>query len=161
MFCSLILLEAILILFLNARIGHALGLIHSYLDRSLSSVKLASLHQLLDSVARAQGHLPTLEQWISSRLHSVSESLGNSDEAFSTSLQHLSSSLREADQVMHSALDRFMQHSSRVHEMIRNPAVRLSDLFRTSTQGVRTFVSRVQDGNGEADSFSIDESNFI
>ena len=159
--CGLIVLEAVVILLWNLRISRALGLLQSYLDRSLSSLTLEPVHRILESVARVQAHLPELEKWSSSLLHSLSGSLERGDGAFDDTLDRFHGSFREVDRMVQNALNRFVQRSHQVHLGIMHPTFRLSDLFRTSLKALQVLVARTKGDNGKPVSIPSDESDFI
>ncbi len=125
-------------------------------DTASRGLKLS--HRVLDVVETALENLPTLEDVTKRNLETLTETTQKIDRSIAQATDTLRSEVAQASDVVDTTLSRFSRLTFRLHQILVDPAVRLSSLFQSGVAALRRRLSHQQ---RPPDSHSPDKEIFI
>ena len=115
-------------------------------------------HRVLDVVETALENLPTLEDVTKRKLETLTEATQKMDRSIAQTAATVRSEVAQASDVVDTTLSRFSLQTFRLHQVLVDPAVRLSSLFQSGVAVLRRVLSHQQ---RPPDSHSPDKEIFI
>lgn len=115
-------------------------------------------HRVLDVVETALENLPTLEDVTQRNLETLTEATQKMDRSIAQTTDTLRSGVAQASDVVDATLSRFSLQTFHLHQVLVDPAMRLSSLFQSGVAALRRGLSHRQ---SPPDSHSSDKEIFI
>ena len=111
-------------------------------DTASRGLKLS--HRVLDVVETALENLPTLEDVTDRKLEALAETTQKMDRNIAQATETLRSEVAQASDVVDTTLNEFSRQTFRLHQVLVDPAMRLSSLFQSGVAALRRMLSHQQ-----------------